>query len=138
MLKPALATFAALLATAAPARGQAPAAPLDSMINAFAREQNFNGTILVQDGGRVRFHRGFGLAERAFRVPADTATRYRVASITKLFTSVLVLQLAQEGKVRLGAPIHTYLPDYPGPAAAPVTIHQLLNHTSGSRTTTGP
>lgn len=131
MLKRALATFAALLATAVPVWGQAPASGLDSMISAYAREQGFNGTILVQDGGRIRFHRSFGLAERAFRTPADTTTKYRVASITKLFTSVLVLQLAQEGKVRLDAPIRGYLPDYRGAGADQVTIHHLLNHTSG-------
>lgn len=131
MLKLALATLAAVLATAVPAWGQAPAAGLDSMISAFAREKGFNGTILVQDGGRVRFHRSFGVAERAFGTPADTSTRYKVASITKLFTSVLVLQLAQEGKVRLDAPIRGYLPDYAGAGADRVTIHHLLNHTSG-------
>jgi D-alanyl-D-alanine carboxypeptidase len=116
MLKLACATLAALLATAVPAWSQAPATGLDSMISAFAREKGFNGTVVVQDGGRIRFHRGFGVAERAFRTPADTATRYRVASITKLFTSVLVLQLAQEGKVRLDAPIRGYLPDIPARA----------------------
>jgi CubicO group peptidase (beta-lactamase class C family) len=87
--------------------------------------------------GGIRFYRGFGLAERASRTPADTTTRYRVASITKLFTSVLVLQLAQEGKVRLDAPIRGYLPDYPGAGADRVTIHHVLNHTSGIENFTG-
>lgn len=131
MLKRMLAIAAAVPCAVIPARGQAPAPGLDSMITAYAREHGFNGTVLVQDGGRIRFHRAFGVAERAFRTPADTATRYRVASITKLFTSVLVLQLVQEGKLALETPIRGYLPGYPGAGADRVTIHQLLNHTSG-------
>ncbi|HEU4556456.1 MAG TPA: serine hydrolase domain-containing protein [Longimicrobium sp.] len=131
MLKRMLAIAAALPCAATPAHSQAPAPGLDSLITAYAREHGFNGTVLVQDGGRIRLHRSFGLAERAFRTPADTATRYRVASITKLFTSVLVLQLVQEGKLALQTPIHAYLPDYPGAGADRITIHQLLNHTSG-------
>lgn len=101
------------------------------MIESFAREHDFNGTILVQQGSNRLYHAGFGLADRAFSVPADKKTRYRIASITKLFTSALILQLHQEKKIDLTAPIRTYLPDYPGEGGDRVTVHQLLNHTSG-------
>lgn len=131
MLKRMLAIAALVPYAAIPARGQALAPGLDSLVIAYAREHSFNGTVLVQDGGHIRLHRAFGVAERAFHTPADTATRYRVASITKLFTSVLILQLVQEGKLALETPIRGYLPDYPGAGADRVTIHQLLNHTSG-------
>ncbi|HYR09947.1 MAG TPA: serine hydrolase domain-containing protein [Longimicrobium sp.] len=113
-----------------PASAQ-PAAPLDSLIGAYVREHDFSGTILVQRGGQGLYRRSFGVAERAFGTPADDSTRYRIASITKLFTSVLVLQLHQEGRLDVNATIGTVLPDYPGEGADRVTIHQLLNHTSG-------
>ena len=71
------------------------------------------------------------MAERAFGVPADTTTRYRVASITKLFTAVLVMQLHQEGRLHVDSALARYLPGYPGEGADRVTLHQLLNHTSG-------
>ncbi|HEU4882028.1 MAG TPA: serine hydrolase domain-containing protein [Longimicrobium sp.] len=106
-------------------------AQLDSMIHAYAREHDFSGTILVARSGQALYRGSFGVAERAFGTPADDSTRYRVASITKLFTSVLVLQLHQEGRLDVNATIGTYLPDYPGQGADRVTLHQLLNHTSG-------
>lgn len=71
------------------------------------------------------------MADRAFAVPAGPETRYPVASITKLFTSVLILQLAQEGRIDLDSPFGTYLPDYPGSGSDAITVHHLLNHTSG-------
>ena len=114
-----------------PASAQPAGPDLAAAIDGYAREHDFNGTILVHDGGRVVYHRSFGLAERAFGVPADNATRYRIASITKLFTAALVLQLHQEGKVRLDGTIRTYLPGYPGEGGDRVTVHHLLSHTSG-------
>jgi D-alanyl-D-alanine carboxypeptidase len=122
-----------LLLTAAPEPAAAqPGGPgLAAMIGDYAREHGFNGTILVQDSGGVRYHGSFGVAERAFGVPADTTTLYRVASITKLFTSTLVLQLHQEGRLHVDSTISAYLPGYPGEGADRVTLHQLLNHTSG-------
>jgi D-alanyl-D-alanine carboxypeptidase len=120
-----------LLLLATPAVAQTGGAELAAMIGEYAREHDFNGTILVQDSGGVRFHGSFGVAERAFGVPADTTTRYRVASITKLFASALVMQLHQEGRLHVDSTIARYLPDYPGEGADRVTLHQLLNHTSG-------
>jgi D-alanyl-D-alanine carboxypeptidase len=110
---------------------QPASAQLDSVIGVYAREHDFSGTILVQRGGQRLYQRSFGVAERAFGTPADDSTRYRVASITKLFTSVLILQLHQEGQVDVNAPIGTWLPDYPGQGADLVTLHHLLTHTSG-------
>lgn len=120
-----------LLLLATPAVAQTGGAELAAMIGEYAREHDFNGTILVQDSGGIRYHGGFGVADRAFGAPADTTTRYRVASITKLFTSVLVMQLHQEGRLHVDSAIAKYLPDYPGEGADRVTLHQLLNHTSG-------
>jgi D-alanyl-D-alanine carboxypeptidase len=105
--------------------------PLARAIEAFARTSDFSGTILVREHGRTLHSQSFGLADRAFAVPAAADTRYRVASITKLFTAVLILQLVQEGRLDLDAPLRAALPDYPGGGADRVTIHQLLNHTSG-------
>jgi D-alanyl-D-alanine carboxypeptidase len=118
------------VSTAEPASAQ-PAAPLDSLVEAYAREHDFSGTILVQRGDRQLYRGSFGVAERAFGTPADDSTRYRIASITKLFTSALILQLHQEGRLDVNATIGTLLPDYPGEGADRVTVHQLLNHTSG-------
>ncbi|HEV2845688.1 MAG TPA: serine hydrolase domain-containing protein, partial [Thermoanaerobaculia bacterium] len=107
-----------------------PATP-DSFIAAYAKEHNFNGTILIQKDGKTSFAKSFGLANLSFQVPNTRQTKYKIASITKVFTSVLILQLHEQGKIDLHKPIGTYLPDYAGEGADRVSIHQLLNHTSG-------
>jgi D-alanyl-D-alanine carboxypeptidase len=103
----------------------------DGFIAAYAQEHNFNGSILVKKDGKVRFERSFGLANRPFKVPNTNQTKYWIASITKAFTSVLILQLHEQGKLDLNKTIGTYLPDYAGEGVGKVTIHHLLNHTSG-------
>ena len=131
MIRHALPLALVLLSCAPQAISAQDAPDLAAVIDGYAREHDFNGTLLVQDGGRDLYHGSFGVAERAFGTPADTTTRFRVASITKLFTSVLILQLHQEGKLHVDSTISKYLPDYPGGGADRVTLHQLLNHTSG-------
>ena len=95
------------------------------------RTHDFSGTVLVRKRGKTLYHESFGLADRAFNVPVTNATKFRAASITKAFTAVLILQLVEEGKLDLRAPIRAYLPDYVGEGADKVSIHNLLNHTSG-------
>ncbi len=104
---------------------------LDRFVNTYVNEYNFNGTILIQRNGKVHYHQSFGLANRPFSVPDTNETKYKIASITKLFTAVLILQLHEQGKIGLAQTINTYLPHYTGEGATKVTIHQLLNHTSG-------
>ena len=103
----------------------------DTFIESYAKEHDFNGSILIQKDGEIRYARSFGLANIPFQVPNTLQTKYRIASITKLFTSVLILQLHEQGRIDLNGTIGTYLPDYAGEGAAKVTVHQLLNHTSG-------
>lgn len=103
----------------------------DAFIADYAKEHNFNGSILVQKGGSTTYTKSFGLANRSFQVPNTNQTKYWIASITKLFTAALVLGLHEQGKVDLQKTIGTYLPDYSGEGAGKVTLHQLLNHTSG-------
>jgi D-alanyl-D-alanine carboxypeptidase len=123
---------ASLSASPAYASARRLAAPAwTGAVDLHARENGFSGTILVAKGNRTAYLKSFGLADRAFSVPARIDSRYRVASITKLFTATLILKLAEEGKLDLTAPISRYLPLYPGEGADRVTIHQLLNHTSG-------
>jgi CubicO group peptidase (beta-lactamase class C family) len=108
-------------------------ASLQHFISDYANEHQFNGTILVKEDSKLLYHQSFGIADRRFNIPIVNETEYKVASITKAFTAVLILQLSQEGKLDLNRTIKTYLPDYKGEAGTKVTIHQLLNHTSGMR-----
>lgn len=104
---------------------------LPEFIDEYAKKQDFHGTVLVQHKGVVKYHHSYGLANRAFGVQNHNDTKYKIASMTKLFTSTLILKLRDEGKIDLDSTIKRYLPKYAGEAADKVTIRQLLNHTSG-------
>jgi D-alanyl-D-alanine carboxypeptidase len=69
-----------------------------------------------------------GTLEQAGSVPVTTEARFRIASITKVFVSVVALQLVEEGELQLDDQLSRHLPAYPDQG---VTIRQLLNHTSG-------
>jgi CubicO group peptidase (beta-lactamase class C family) len=102
-------------------------------IDSFAGKNNFNGTILIAQNSKAVYKKSFGFANFAFKVPNTTDTKYKVASITKAFTAVLILQLYEQGKIDLENSITTYLPDYKGPAGDKVSVKKLLNMTSGLR-----
>jgi CubicO group peptidase (beta-lactamase class C family) len=119
-----------LFATSAQAT-LAQAQTLETMIRDYAREHDFNGTILIQRKDKKIYQQSFGVADRSFNIPVNNDTKFRIASITKAFTAVLILQLYEQGKLDLHATIKTYLPGYTGEGAERVTIHNLLNHTSG-------
>lgn len=89
---------------------------------------------VVQDG-RLVLARGYGFADLENSVPAVAETVYRLGSITKQFTSMAVMQLAEQGKLKLDDELTKFLPDYPT-AGHKVTITQLLNHTSGIKSYT--
>lgn len=106
---------------------------VDLFIDSFVAKNNFNGTILIEQKGRVTYNKSFGFANFPFKIRNTCDTRYKVASITKAFTSVLILQLYEQGKIDLNKTITAYLPDYKGAAGNIVTVKELLNMTSGMK-----
>ena len=80
--------------------------------------------------GKVVLSRNFGLASVQYQLPVTDASLFSINSATKAFTGVAVMQLVQQGKVDLAAPIGQYLAGLPAAWQA-VTVTQLLNHTSG-------
>lgn len=103
----------------------------DSLMNFYHQEKNFHGVVLAATDGKVDFIQSKGLANRTFGIPMDIHTRFKIASVTKTFTAVMILQLFQEGKIQLTAPLGTYLPEYKGEGKDRVTLHQLLTYSSG-------
>nr|WP_294876774.1 serine hydrolase domain-containing protein [uncultured Pedobacter sp.] len=105
----------------------------EAFIDAYTKKNNFNGTILITKKSHAVYKKSFGLSDFSLNVSNKPDTRYKVASITKAFTSVLILQLVEQGNIDLEKPIITYLPEYKGDGGNKVTIRQLLNMTSGMR-----
>jgi CubicO group peptidase (beta-lactamase class C family) len=91
---------------------------------------------LVRDG-RLQFFQGLGLADIASKTPVTEDTVFRMASVTKTFTAIAVMQLVEQGLVELDAPANDYLRAYRlVPAKAgwrPATLRHLLTHTAGIR-----
>lgn len=81
------------------------------------------------------YARGFGLRDLRRQTPATPSTIYRIASLTKLFTATAIMQLRDQGKLRLDDPVEQYLPWFklknPFPDQPSITIRHLLTHTSG-------
>lgn len=101
------------------------------LMHQYHENGDFNGAVLVAKNGEVVYKQGFGWANVEWEIPNNTDTRFRLASITKQFTALLVLQEVAKGKIKLDALIRDYLPDYPPKNGDVITIHQLLSHTSG-------
>src|SRR5215217_7290776 len=82
-----------------------PAQPtsIDRFIRMYAKEHNFNGTIIIDTDHKIAYHKSFGFSNFQHNVLNSNETRYKIASITKLFTSVLILRLFEEGKIDLDA-----------------------------------
>lgn len=107
------------------------AARIDSLLQQYASLDQFSGSILVARKDTVILAKGYGLANREWNIPAQASTRFRIASLTKQFTGMLIMQLKQAGKLDLQSPVSKYLPWYPRRIGDRVTIHQLLTHTAG-------
>jgi CubicO group peptidase (beta-lactamase class C family) len=95
-----------------------------------ASSGRFSGTVLVARQGRVLLDAGYGLADRAARVHNGPETIFQVGSVTKQFTAMAIAILAAQGRLRLAGRACAYLPRCP-PAWRPITIVELLTHTSG-------
>lgn len=104
---------------------------IDTLLTLCSSADQFNGTALVVDEGRVIYRKSFGYANLEWKIPNTPETKFRIGSITKSFTAILVLQLAEQGKIKLDGTISDYLPDFPKRLGQQITIDQLLTHTSG-------
>jgi D-alanyl-D-alanine carboxypeptidase len=102
---------------------------LQPMLDRWRQRAGIPAVTLAVDGPRGSDVAASGTTERAGPSPVTPDARFRVASITKLFVATVVLQLVQEGRIRLDNPLTGYLPEFRQSNGA--TIRQLLNHTSG-------
>jgi len=104
---------------------------IDEIVSgAMAKNHTPGLSLAVVRDGKVAYENGYGFADIENKVPATPETVYEIGSVTKQFTAAMVLQLLGEGKLKLDESIRAYLPDLPE-AWKPVTVWNLLTHTSG-------
>ena len=106
-----------------------PAAQIDALMRPYQGAVPGAGVLVIRDGLPI-FRHAYGFANLEARVAATPATNYRLASMTKQFTSAAILLLAEQGRLSLGDPVRKWLPTLPT-AANDITIRHLLTHTSG-------
>ena len=131
ILRPAVLAILVLCALPSLIAAQDKAGKIDGLMKVYYDYGQFNGTILVAENGKVIYKKGFGLADMEWNIPNKPDTKFRLGSITKQFTSMLILQLVEGGKVNLEGKLSDYLPSYRQDTGTKVTIHHLLTHTSG-------
>jgi D-alanyl-D-alanine carboxypeptidase len=104
---------------------------IDDYVNEQIRVRNIPGVeVGIVRGGKLELARGYGLASVELKVPVAPDTVFEIGSMTKQFTSALVMMLVEEGKIGLDDKIAKYLADSPA-AWKEITVRHLLTHTSG-------
>src|SRR5215211_9482216 len=82
---------------------------IDALLKQYYDYGQFNGSILVAENGKIIYEKGFGMANMEWAIPNQPDTKFRIASVTKQFTAALILQLVEEGKIKLDGKISDYL-----------------------------
>lgn len=105
-------------------------AKIDSLIQ-LTSPRSFNGVVLITQKGKVKYSKAFGYSDIEKKTPLTLKDNFRIQSNTKQITAVLVLKEVEKGKIDLEKPIKKYLPELQQTWADTVTVHQLLNMSSG-------
>ncbi|MEP1448043.1 MAG: serine hydrolase [Paraglaciecola sp.] len=107
----------------------------DRLLNNLFTADGPGGVALVVEDGKTVYRKAFGMANLELGVKMTPENIFRIGSISKQFTAVAILKLAEEGKIDLDADITQYIKDYPTHGHT-ITIKHLLNHTSGIKSYT--
>jgi CubicO group peptidase (beta-lactamase class C family) len=102
---------------------------LDILMNAYAKMYKFNGSVLVAKNGAILLNKGYGYRNAADKVWNNEQTIFQLGSITKQFTTAIILKLQEEKKLDISDKLSKYFPGYP--KGDSITIEQLMLHTSG-------
>lgn len=102
---------------------------LDEYLASANAANKFNGTALIAKRGKILLNRGYGFKNVSNHSLNDTNTIFQIGSITKSFTSIVILKLQEEGQLSVNDKLSKFFPDYP--KSNKITIKNLLTHTSG-------
>jgi D-alanyl-D-alanine carboxypeptidase len=104
---------------------------LDSFFNILATKGLAMGSLAISKNGVIQYKKaiGYSYISTDKKILADTGTKYRIGSATKMFTAVMIFQLIEEGKIRLGQKLAIFFPELPN--SDKITIQEMLYHRSG-------
>ena len=93
------------------------------------KTNDFSGAVLVAKHNKILFSKAYGLANKELNVKNTLQTKFKIGSITKQFTAAAILKLVEEKKIKLEDKLSAFYPNYP--KGDQITIHMLMNHSSG-------
>jgi N-acyl-D-amino-acid deacylase len=101
---------------------------IDSVLTYLHQRQLFNGAVLIGEKGKVLYKKAFGIANPQTQTPLTTASAFNLASVSKQFYTMMIMQLKEQGKLNYDDLVQKYLPTFP---YHNITIRHLMNQTSG-------
>jgi len=104
---------------------------LNKIIDEKEEKQEFSGVVLISEKGEKIFRKACGYANRGWSIKNTLDTRFRIASVSKMFTSVAILQLIEKGELDFETKVVEYLDLRDTKISNEVTVENLLTHTSG-------
>lgn len=107
---------------------------VDTLMWLLQHNDKYMGSVAVSDGEKLVYSKAFGFSDIEKQIQATTNTTYRIGSVTKMFTSVMIYQLFEENKLRPDTRLSDFYPDIQN--ADKITIHDMLLHRSGIRSVT--
>ncbi|HEX8270059.1 MAG TPA: serine hydrolase domain-containing protein [Flavobacterium sp.] len=102
---------------------------IDSLLTYYESKNEFMGSVALSENGKIIFEKAYGFRDIATKAKADKNTKYKIGSITKMFTAAVIFQLIEDGKLTLDTKLATYYPQIPN--AELITVANLLEHRSG-------
>ena len=126
LVKVVLLAFVSISCSAMQAHGQ----DITEQLDQYFSDAGLNGSVIVTHNGNTILAKGYGMANFELGVSNTSETVFRIGSITKQFTAMAILILQERGLLRVEDTVGTHVSDVPE-AWKPLTIHQLLTHTSG-------
>ena len=104
---------------------------LDKWLKQEERNNQFSGVVLLAKDYQTVFHKAYGLASRRYNVPVRLDTKFRLASVNKIFTAVAILQLIEQGKLSFDDKMVKFIDGFSDPRTSEITVRHLLSHSSG-------
>jgi CubicO group peptidase (beta-lactamase class C family) len=126
----ALTVLAASVTKAQPPAVDARAARVDSLMAALIDAGDPGAAVAVIRNGAVIHQKGYGLADRQTKRPITASTTFDLASVSKQFTALAIMMLAERKQISYDDPLTRFFPEFP-PYATKITVRHLLTHTSG-------
>ncbi|MFA6334344.1 MAG: serine hydrolase domain-containing protein [Bacteroidales bacterium] len=104
---------------------------IDSLFNSLYPNNEPGAEVLILKGDSIIFEKGYGIADMDSLIPIDENTFFNIASVSKQFSSVAIMMLAEEEKLSLNDPVKKWFPEFKADFFNHITIRHLLSHSSG-------